>query len=173
MQRFNVHPVYTFYTKSSATVVRCSANLTWRQNGESKNLTNDLIKIPNSNSPTSCLLYKSDCIFRCYCLDTIVYWYITLVIKLQIIRDCSVVLRVMFTKHSFHLEIQQCRPLGKTRSTCNIFAFVRRILTLSRDISLSHHTCFDEETRFTRSYSRRTAPFSNLFRQVRVNEILF
>lgn len=54
--------------------------------------------------------------------------------KLQIIRDCSVVSRVIFTRHSFHLEIQQCRPSGHTQSNyCNIFAFAWCILTLSRD----------------------------------------
>ena len=41
VQRFSVHPVYTFYNLSEASVVGCSTNPTWRQNGESRNLTND------------------------------------------------------------------------------------------------------------------------------------
>ena len=32
VQRFGVHPVYTFYTQSEASVVPCSTNPTWRQN---------------------------------------------------------------------------------------------------------------------------------------------
>ena len=34
-----------FSTQSEASVVRCSTNPTWQQNGESRNLTNDFLKV--------------------------------------------------------------------------------------------------------------------------------
>ena len=40
VQNVGVHPVYNFYTQSKASVVRCSTNPTWLQNGVSRNLTN-------------------------------------------------------------------------------------------------------------------------------------
>lgn len=39
--RFGVHPLYTFYAQSEASVVQCGTNPTWQQKGESRNLKND------------------------------------------------------------------------------------------------------------------------------------